>query len=76
MAQSQIITPLVQDRDINLNQSVHTRADQSESQIVPIPKTVTYNGTDNWDAFELKFTSYALAKRGHQLNAESICAGA
>ena len=63
IAQGQIITPLVQDRDINLNQSVHTGADQSESQIDSIPKTLTYNGTDNWDAFEMKFTSYALAKQ-------------
>ena len=63
MAQGQIITPMVQDRDINLNQSVHTGADQSESQIDSIPKTLTYNGTDNWDAFEMKFTSYALAKQ-------------
>ena len=63
MAKGQIITPLVQDRDINLNQSVHMGADQSEGQIDSIPKTLTYNGTDNWDAFEMKFTSYALAKQ-------------
>ena len=62
MAQGQIITPPVQDRDMAQNQNTNT-VWESESPIDSIPKTLTYNGTGNWDAFEMKFTSYALAKQ-------------
>ena len=62
MAQGQIITPSVQDRDMAQNQNTNT-VWESESPIDSIPKTLTYNGTGNWDAFEMKFTSYALAKQ-------------
>ena len=60
MAQGQIITPPVQDRDMTQNQNTNT-VWESESPIDSIPKTLTYNGTGNRDAFEMKFTSYALA---------------
>ena len=62
MAQGQIITPPVQDGDMAQNQNTNT-VWESESPIDSIPKTLTYNGTGNWDAFEMKFTSYALAKQ-------------
>ena len=40
----------------------HTEC-SSESDFDSIPKTIRYNGRDNWEAFKMKFTGYAQAKQ-------------
>ena len=40
----------------------HTEG-KSEGDFDSIPKTIRYNGRDNWEAFKMKFTGYAQAKQ-------------
>ena len=64
MTQYQNRTPPTQDRGMANNQNTNTfRANQRGGHIDSMPKTLKFNGKDDWDAFKLKFTSYALAKQ-------------
>ena len=64
MTQYQNRTPPTQDRGMANNQNNNTfRANQRGGHIDSMPKTLKFNGKDDWDAFKLKFTSYALAKQ-------------
>ncbi|KAK3090442.1 hypothetical protein FSP39_011884 [Pinctada imbricata] len=38
-----------------------------ERNLESIPKTIRYNGTDNWEAFKMKFTVFAQAKQWTEL---------